>query len=124
MHNITSIPFIRPGLSDTRDYVNQGGLSRSAVFNQTQECLKRLSTDYIDVLMVHVADMQTPFEETMRALHDIVLSGKARYLGASNVRAWQFIEMNSIAERNGWTTFSCVEMEHSLLYRAEVRISC
>ena len=123
MHNITSIPSIRPGMADTRDYVNQGGLSRAAIFNQTEECLSRLGTDYVDVLMIHIVDLQTPFTETMRALHDIVLSGKARYLGASNVRAWQFIEMNNIAERKGWTTFSCVQMEHSLLYRAEVRIA-
>ncbi|THH11763.1 hypothetical protein EW146_g7929 [Bondarzewia mesenterica] len=108
-------------LEGTRDFVNQSGLSRSAIFNQTEASLKRLGMDYVDVLMIHLFDSETPFEETMRALHDLVLSGKVRYLGASNVRAWHFIEMNNVAQLNGWTQFSCVEMEHSLLYRAEER---
>ncbi|THH21264.1 hypothetical protein EW146_g249 [Bondarzewia mesenterica] len=119
MSTITSR--MRFELASTRDYVNQSGLSRTAIFNQTEASLKRLGMDYIDVLMIHMYDMETPFEETMRALHDLVLSGKVRYLGASNVRAWQFIEMNNVAQLNGWTQFSCVQMEHSLLYRAEER---
>ena len=75
---------------------------------------------YVDVLMVHAADPTTPFEETMKALHDLVVAGKVRYLGASNLRAWQFAEMNHVAELKGWTQFVCVEIEHSLLYRPEV----
>ncbi|RDB15357.1 Versiconal hemiacetal acetate reductase [Hypsizygus marmoreus] len=117
MSTITS--YFRPELKDTRDYVNQGGLSRTAIFNQVDDCLQRLGTDYIDILMIHMFDPDTPYEETMCALHDLVQSGKVRYLGASNVRAWQFIEMNNVAQLNRWTQFSCVQMEHSLLYRAE-----
>ncbi|KAJ3825476.1 Aldo/keto reductase [Lentinula raphanica] len=119
MSNITAKPSMRPGMANLRDYVNQGGLSRAAIFNQAQASLKRLQTDYIDILMIHMTDLATPFEETMCALNDLVRSGKVRYLGASNVRAWHFIEMNTIAERNGWTKFSCIQVEHSLLYRAE-----
>jgi len=113
--------YMRPELGSTRDYVNQGGLSRAAIFNQAQASLQRLGMDYVDILIIHMFDADTPFEETMRALHDLVLSGKVRYIGASNVRAWQFIEMNNIAQLNGWTQFSCVQMEHSLLYRVEER---
>jgi aryl-alcohol dehydrogenase-like predicted oxidoreductase len=65
-------------------------------------------------------DQDTPFEETMRALQDLIQAGKVRYIGASNIRAWQFIEMNNVAQLNGWTQFTSVQMEHSLLYRAEV----
>ncbi|KIK52515.1 hypothetical protein GYMLUDRAFT_49843 [Collybiopsis luxurians FD-317 M1] len=119
MKNITGIPSMRPGMSDMRDYVNQGGLSRAAIFNQIEDSLERLNTTYVDVLMIHAVDLETPFEETMCALNDLVRGGKARYLGASNMRAWQFIEMNNVAERNGWTKFSCIQIEHSLLYRAE-----
>lgn len=68
-----------------------------------------------------MTDDETPFEETMCALNDLVRSNKVRYLGASNVRAWKFIEMNNVAQLNGWAQFSCVQMEHSLCYRTEVR---
>ncbi|KAF5388331.1 hypothetical protein D9615_000800 [Tricholomella constricta] len=119
MSTVTS--FGRPELKDSRDYVNQGGLSRAAIFNQVEDSLQRLQTDYLDVLLVHMTDLETPFEETMCALNDLVRSGKVRYIGASNARAWHFIEMNNVAERNGWTKFSCVQMEHSLLYRTEER---
>ncbi|KAJ3785737.1 Aldo/keto reductase [Lentinula aff. detonsa] len=119
MSNITAKPSMRPGMANLRDYVNQGGLSRAAIFNQAQASLERLQIDYVDILMIHMTDLATPFEETMCALNDLVRSGKARYLGASNVRAWHLIEMNNIAERNGWTKFSCIQVEHSLLYRAE-----
>ncbi len=116
----TITSYFRPELKDQRDYVNHGGLSRAAIFNQVADCLSRLQTDYIDVLMIHATDDETPFEETMCALNDLVRSGKVRYLGASNTRAWKFIEMNNVAQAHGWTTFTCVQMEHSLLYRAEV----
>lgn len=108
-------------LSQTREYVNQSGLSRAAIFNQTDGCLARLATEYIDLLQIHTFDAATPIEETMRALNDLVIAGKVRYLGACNLRAWQLGEMNSIAERNGWTPFSSIQVEHSLLFRTEVR---
>jgi aryl-alcohol dehydrogenase-like predicted oxidoreductase len=70
--------------------------------------------------MIHQFDPETPMEETMLALHDLVKAGKVRYIGASNIRTWQFIEMNNVAQINGWTQFACVQVEHSLLYRTEV----
>ncbi|KAG6847728.1 hypothetical protein H0H93_006308 [Arthromyces matolae] len=119
IHTVTS--FFKPHLKDQRDYVNQGGLSRAAIFNQVEASLRRLKTDYVDILMIHAFDSCAPMEETMQALNDIVRSGKARYLGASNLKAWQLVEMNNIAQRHGWVEFSCYELEHSLLYRTEER---
>lgn len=110
-----------PHLANTRDYVNQGGLSRAAIFNQVDASLARLGTSYIDLLQVHTWDPTTPLEETVKALHDLVQSGKVRYLGACNMRAWQFSELNRVAEVNGWTPFVSVQIEYSLLYRPEVR---
>ncbi|KAI0314903.1 NADP-dependent oxidoreductase domain-containing protein [Amylostereum chailletii] len=110
---------LHPELADTREFVNQGGLSRAAIFNQVDACLARLGTAYIDVLQIHTFDPATPMEETMRALHDLVARGTVRYLGASNLRAWQLAEMNGIAEKRGWTPFSCVQVEHSLLSRSQ-----
>jgi aryl-alcohol dehydrogenase-like predicted oxidoreductase len=104
----------------TRDYVNQSGLSREAIFNQVAGSLARLQTDYIDVYQVHRFDPAVPIEETMKALHDLVQSGKVRYIGASSMRAWQFAEMNHVAEKNGWTKFISMQNEYSLLYREEV----
>ncbi|EIM81808.1 Aldo/keto reductase [Stereum hirsutum FP-91666 SS1] len=109
--------FAGPKYYHSRDYVNQGGLSRVAIFNQVDASLARLQTEYIDLLQIHAFDPETPVEETMKALHDIVMSGKARYIGASNLRAWQFIEMNNVAQQNCWTQFVSVQVEHSLLYR-------
>lgn len=117
--DISTIAAMDPHLANTREYVNQGGLSRGALFNQVEASLRRLQTSYIDLLQIHAADPSTPFEETMRAFHDLVLSGKVRYIGASNLKVWQFIEMNHIAEKNGWTQFTSIQIEHSLLYRAE-----
>ncbi|KAJ7154542.1 NADP-dependent oxidoreductase domain-containing protein [Mycena filopes] len=107
-----------PSMPNTRSYVNQGGLSRTAIFNQVDASLARLKTTYLDVLMIHAPDPTTPFEETMRALHDLVALGKVRYLGAANLAAWQLAEMNHVAEMKGWTQFTCMEVEHSLLDRA------
>ncbi|KAI0328734.1 Aldo/keto reductase [Cubamyces sp. BRFM 1775] len=104
-------------LNGTRDSVNQGGLSRAALFNQVEASLKRLNTSYIDVLQVHMFDPSTPITETMKALHDLVESGKVRYLGANNMKAWQFAEMQRVAELNHWTPFVCIQVEYSLLYR-------
>ena len=113
--------FTQPELLDTRDYVNQAGLSRTAIFNQVFASLERLQTPYIDLLQIHRFDPNTPVEETMRALHDLVTDGKVRYIGASSMRAWQFAEMNAVAERNGWTKFISMQSEYSLLYREDVR---
>ena len=112
--------FGRPELNDDRDYVNQAGLSRAAIFNQVEASLARLQTPYIDLLQIHRFDPNTPVAETMKALHDLVQSGKVRYIGASSMRAWQFAEMNAVAEKNGWTTFVSMQSEYSLLYREDV----
>ena len=113
----------QPWLKDTRDYVNHTGLSRAAIFNQVDASLERLQTSYIDLLQIHRYDPDTPPEETMKALHDLVQSGKVRYIGASSMRAWQFSELNHIAEKNGWTKFVSMQNEYSLLYREEVQLS-
>ena len=114
-------PFGKEDVTNARDYVNNAGLSRTAIFNQVEASLKRLDTSYIDLLQIHRFDPNTPIEETMRALHDLVTSGKVRYIGASSMRAWQFAEMNAVAERNGWTKFVSMQSEYSLLYREDVR---
>jgi aryl-alcohol dehydrogenase-like predicted oxidoreductase len=93
------------GVDDLPDYVNQRGLSRAGIFNAVEKCLERLQTGYIDLLQIHRFDRNTPVEETMRALHDLVVMGKVRYLGASSMWAVQFAEMQWVAERNGWTKF-------------------
>ena len=103
--------------------MNHTGLSRAAIFNQVDASLERLQTSYIDLLQIHRYDPDTPPEETMKALHDLVQSGKVRYIGASSMRAWQFSELNHIAEKNGWTKFVSMQNEYSLLYREEVRLS-
>ena len=107
--------------NNTRDYVNQSGLSRAAIFNQVEASLARLQTSYVDMLQIHRFDPDTPIKETMKALYDLVQSGKVRYLGASSMRTWQFAKMNEVAARNGWTSFVSMQSEYSLLYREEVR---
>lgn len=118
--NIEELTPMQPQLRDHRDYVNNCGLSRTAIFNQVEASLKRLDTPYIDLLQIHRLDPNTPIEETMRALHDLVATGKVRYIGSSAMRAWQFSDMNAVAERNGWTKFVSMQNEYSLLYREEV----
>ncbi|KAI0942653.1 hypothetical protein AcW1_003226 [Taiwanofungus camphoratus] len=115
----STLTMLNPALGSTRDFINQGGLSRAAIFNQVEASLRRLDTGYIDLLQIHTFDPTTPLEETMKALHDLVVSGKVRYLGACNMRTWQFAEMNHVAEVNGWTKFVSIQVEHSLLYRPE-----
>ncbi|KAK0226765.1 NADP-dependent oxidoreductase domain-containing protein [Armillaria nabsnona] len=116
---------IRGKLSDhlkkTKDYVNQWGLSRAAIFNAVEASLVRLKTNYIDLLQIHRYDDLTPPEETMKALHDLVQSGKVRYIGASTMPVWKFALLNEVARRNGWTTFVSMQCEYSLLYREEER---
>jgi len=110
-----------PDLPNTRDYVNQSGLSRQAIFNQVEDSLRRLETDYIDLLQIHRYDPNTTPEETMCALNDLVRSGKVRYIGASSMYAWQFSEYNHVAEKNGWTQFISMQNHYHLLYREEER---
>ncbi|RQM06154.1 hypothetical protein DH86_00003393 [Scytalidium sp. 3C] len=105
----------------SKDYVNQGGLSRQAIFNAVDASLKRLDTPYIDLLQIHRFDPNTPIEETMEALHDLVRSGKVRYIGASSMWASQFAQMQFVAEKNGWTKFISMQNHYNLIYREEER---
>lgn len=105
----------------SKDYQNAFGLSRTAIFNQVNASLKRLDTDYIDLLQIHRFDRNTPIEETMKALHDLVESGKVRYIGASSMWATQFARMQFAAEKNGWTKFISMQNQYNLLYREEER---
>ncbi|MGT2783927.1 aldo/keto reductase [Streptococcus merionis] len=100
---------------------NNHGLSRKAIFHQVERSLKRLGTDYIDILYIHRWDYDTPIEETMSALHELVVSGKVRYLGASAMYTWQFQKAQYVAEKNGWTKFSVMQNHYNLLYREEER---
>ncbi|RYN43345.1 Aldo-keto reductase [Alternaria arborescens] len=108
-------------LPQLKDYVNQGGLSRQAIFNAVNASLKRLDLEYIDLLQIHRYDPNTPLEETMEALHDLVKSGKVRYIGASSMWAVQFAQMQFTAEKNGWTKFVSMQNHYNLLYREEER---
>ncbi|KDQ53435.1 hypothetical protein JAAARDRAFT_39466 [Jaapia argillacea MUCL 33604] len=119
--DMSVIPFLQPHLKNTPEYVNQSGLSRIAIFNQVEASLARLKTDYIDLLQIHRFDPTTPPEETMKVLHDLVESGKVRYIGASSMRCWQFAMLNEVAEKRGWTKFISMQDEYSLLYREEER---
>ncbi|KAF4463314.1 alcohol dehydrogenase [Fusarium albosuccineum] len=105
----------------SKDYQNQFGLSRAAIFNQVEASLKRLDTEYIDLLQIHRFDESTPLEETMKALHDLVQSGKVRYIGASSMWATQFARMQFVAEKNGCTQFVSMQNHYNLLYREEER---
>lgn len=98
-----------------------GGLSRKAVLEQVDGSLARLGTDYIDLMQTHRFDPETPVEETMEALHDVVKSGKVRYVGASSMWAWQFAKMQHAAELNGWTKFISMQDQYNLIQREEER---
>jgi 1-deoxyxylulose-5-phosphate synthase len=100
---------------------NGGGLSRKHILAAIDASLQRLQLDYVDLYQIHRWDGQTPIEETMEALHDVVRAGKARYLGASTMAAWQFGKAQSVAERNGWTRFISMQNHYNLLYREEER---
>ena len=102
-------------------YINRQGLSRKHIFEAVEASLKRLETDYIDLLQIHRFDPNTPGEETMEALHDLIKMGKVHYIGASSMYAYQFIGLNNIAERHGWTKFVSMQNFHNLLYREEER---
>lgn len=103
------------------DDPNDRGLSRKHILRSVDASLRRMGTDYIDLLVIHAFDTATPIEETMAALNDVVRSGKVLYLGASTMFAWQFAEMNHIANLNGWTTFVNMQCQYNLLYREEER---
>ncbi|MFD2328927.1 aldo/keto reductase [Cohnella sp. GCM10020058] len=100
---------------------NAVGLSRKAIMTEVDNSLRRLGTDYVDLYQIHRWDPNTPIEETMEALHDLVKAGKARYIGASSMLAWQFAKAQHVAERNGWTRFVSMENRLNLLYREEER---
>lgn len=100
---------------------NGGGLSRKAILGEIDKSLKRLGLDYVDLYTIHRLDPLTPMEETMEALHDVVKSGKARYIGASTMYAWQFERMQNIAEKNGLTKFVAMQNHYNLIYREEER---
>lgn len=100
---------------------NTMGLSRKAIMTEIDNSLRRLGTDYVDLYQIHRWDPNTPIEETMETLHDLVKAGKVRYIGASSMLAWQFAKAQHVAERNGWTRFVAMENRLNLLYREEER---
>ena len=104
-----------------RQAPNAGGLSRKALIQAVDDSLTRLGMDYVDLFQIHRWDDTTPIEETMEALHDIVKAGKARYIGASSMFAWQFAKAQEVARANGWTRFISMQNHVNLLYREEER---
>ncbi len=104
-----------------RKDANAAGLSRKAVMTEIDHSLRRLGTDYVDLYQIHRFDRRTPVEETMEALHDVVKSGKVRYIGASSMYAWQFSKMQYTAEINGWNKFISMQDHYNLLHREEER---
>ncbi len=103
------------------DDPNDRGLSRKHLLSSIDASLRRMGTDYVDLFVIHAFDPATPIEETMETLHDLVKSGKVRYLGASTMFAWQFEQMNHVARKNGWTSFVNMQCQYNLLYREEER---
>jgi aryl-alcohol dehydrogenase (NADP+) len=103
------------------DGPNDGGLSRKHVLDAIDASLRRLDTDYVDLYQIHRWHYNTPIEETMEVLHDVVKSGKARYIGASSMFAWQLAKAQHVAERNGWTRFVSMQNHYNLIYREEER---
>ena len=104
-----------------RPDANGRGLSRKAIMTEIDASLRRLGTDYVDLYQIHRFDPETPIEETLEALHDVVKAGKARYLGASSMHAWQFCKALHVADRHGWTRFASMQNHYNLLYREEER---
>jgi aryl-alcohol dehydrogenase-like predicted oxidoreductase len=100
---------------------NMDGLSRKRLFHAVDASLRRLGTDYIDLYQIHRLDHDTPMEETMEALHDLVKAGKVRYIGASSMFAWQFAKMQQLARQHGWTPFVSMQNHYNLAYREEER---
>ena len=104
-----------------RDGPNGGGLSRKEILFELDESLRRLQTDYVDLYQIHRWDYNTPIEETLEALHDVVKAGKVRYIGASSMYAWQFTKALYLADLHGWTRFVSMQNHYNLLYREEER---
>ena len=104
-----------------REGPNGGGLSRKAILGEIDNSLKRLGTDYVDLYQIHRWDYETPIEETMETLNDVVRAGKARYIGASAMWAWQFQKALHVAEQHGWTRFVSMQDHLNLIYREEER---
>jgi 1-deoxyxylulose-5-phosphate synthase len=104
-----------------REGPNERGLSRKHLMDAIDRSLQRLATDYVDLYQIHRFDPETPIEETLEALHDIVKAGKARYIGASSMYAWQFAKMLYVADRHGWTRFVSMQNHYNLIYREEER---
>jgi 1-deoxyxylulose-5-phosphate synthase len=104
-----------------RKGANGRGLSRKAIMSEIDSSLRRLGTDYVDLYQIHRWDPHTPIEETLEALHDVVKAGKARYIGASSMYAWQFSKALYTSERNGWTRFVSMQDHYNLLNREEER---
>ncbi len=100
---------------------NGQGLSRKAIMTEIDASLRRLGTDYVDLYQIHRFDHETPIEETLEALHDVVKAGKARYLGASSMYAWEFCQALHLADHHGWTRFVSMQNHYNLLYREEER---
>ena len=103
------------------DRPNQGGLSRVHIMQAIEDSLRRLGTDYIDLYQIHRWDPDTPIEETLEALHDLIKSGKVRYIGASSMYAWQFSKSLYLADLRGWTRFISMQNHYNLVYREEER---
>jgi aryl-alcohol dehydrogenase (NADP+) len=103
------------------DHPNGGGLSRKHIMDAIDASLRRLGMDYVDLYQIHRLDPETPIEETLEALHDVVKAGKARYIGASSMYAWQFAKMLYTQERHGWTRFVSMQNHYNLVYREEER---
>jgi 1-deoxyxylulose-5-phosphate synthase len=104
-----------------REEPNGRGLSRKAILFELDQSLKRLETDYVDLYQIHRWDYETPIEETLEALHDVVKAGKVRYIGASSMFAWQFAKALYLSDRHGWTRFVSMQNHYNLLYREEER---
>ncbi len=100
---------------------NGRGLSRKAIMAEIDASLRRLATDYVDLYQIHRWDYETPIEETLEALHDVVKAGKARYIGASSMYTWQFCKALDLADRHGWTRFISMQNHYNLIYREEER---
>ena len=103
------------------DDVNQRGLSRKHIMHAIDDSLRRLQTDYVDLYQIHRFDPETPMEETLEALNDVVRAGKALYIGASSMWAWQFAQMLAMSDANGWARFVTMQNHYNLLYREEER---
>jgi aryl-alcohol dehydrogenase-like predicted oxidoreductase len=104
-----------------RDEPNGRGLSRKAILHELDESLRRLQMDYVDLYQIHRWDAETPIEETLEALHDVVKAGKVRYIGASSMYSWQFAKALYLAQLHGWTRFVSMQNHYNLLYREEER---